>query len=120
MLLYCVRHGESTHNAEGRIQGQADIPLSDFGRRQSEAVAEALAALAIDAVYASPLRRALETAEIIARRVQLDVRTDARLMEIHAGIFQNRMRAEIQEQYPWCSAAVPPCATSLGWAIRGW
>lgn len=100
MLLYCVRHGESTHNAEGRIQGQADIPLSDFGRRQSAAVAAALGGLAIDAVYSSPLRRALETAEIIARQLQLAVRTDARLMEINAGIFQNRLRAEIQEQFP--------------------
>lgn len=100
MLLYCVRHGESTHNATGRIQGQADIPLSDFGRRQSQAVAEALAGLEIDAVYSSPLSRALETAEIIGRQLCLDVRTDPRLMEINAGIFQNRLRSEIQQRYP--------------------
>jgi 2,3-bisphosphoglycerate-dependent phosphoglycerate mutase len=100
MLLYCVRHGESTHNAAGRIQGQADIPLSDFGRRQSQAVAEALAAQGIDVIYSSPLCRALETAEIVARHLKLGVRTDARLMEINAGIFQNRLRAEIGERYP--------------------
>ena len=57
MWLYCVRHGESIHNAEGRIQGQLDVPLSDFGRRQGEAIAEALAVLPIDAIYASPLLR---------------------------------------------------------------
>ena len=41
MWLYCVRHGESVHNAEGRIQGQLDVPLSDLGRRQGSAIAEA-------------------------------------------------------------------------------
>ena len=58
MLLYCVRHGRSSYNAAGRVQGQSDVPLSDFGRRQSEAVARALAGSPIDALYSSPLRRA--------------------------------------------------------------
>ena len=57
MLLYLVRHGESTYNAEGRIQGQTDVPLSELGRRQSEAVADALRTQPVDAVYSSPLRR---------------------------------------------------------------
>jgi broad specificity phosphatase PhoE len=100
MLLYCVRHGESTYNAEGRIQGQSDVPLSDLGRRQGAAVAEDLAGRRIDALYASPLRRAWETAEIIARRLRLEVQLDARLQEIHAGIFQDRTRAELQVQCP--------------------
>jgi len=95
MWLYCVRHGESVHNAEGRIQGQADIPLSDFGRRQGEAIAAALAELPIDAIYASPLLRALETAEIVARRLSLPIRIDPRLKEIHIGVFQNRLRSEV-------------------------
>lgn len=68
MLLYLVRHGESTYNAEGRIQGQSDAPLSELGHRQTEAVAAALANLPIEAVYASPLRRALETAQRIAEK----------------------------------------------------
>lgn len=100
MWLYCVRHGESTHNAEGRIQGQADIPLSDFGRRQGEAIADALAEVPVGAIYASPLARALETAQIVARRLNLPIRIDSRLMEIHVGIFQNRLRSEVAELYP--------------------
>ncbi len=100
MWLYCVRHGESVHNAEGRIQGQADIPLSDFGRRQGEAIAAALAELPIDAIYASPLLRALETAQIVARRLNLPIRIDPRLKEIHIGVFQNRLRSEVAELYP--------------------
>ena len=100
MWLYCVRHGESVHNAEGRIQGQSDIPLSDFGRRQGEAIAAALAELPIGAIYASPLLRALETAQIVARRLKLPITIDPRLKEIHIGVFQNRLRSEVAELYP--------------------
>ena len=100
MLLYCVRHGQSIYNAEGRVQGQSDVPLSDFGRRQSEAVARALAGLPIEALYTSPLRRAMETAQVVADALDLEIRTDTRLKEINAGIFQDRLRAELEGLYP--------------------
>lgn len=100
MLIYCVRHGESTYNAEGRVQGQSDVPLSEFGRRQGEATASALAMVGVQVIYSSPLRRAYETAEIIARRTGCEIRTDPRLMEIHAGIFQDRLRRELIEAFP--------------------
>jgi probable phosphoglycerate mutase len=100
MLLYCVRHGESAYNAEGRIQGQSDVPLSEMGHRQSQAVAAALAGLPVEAIYASPLRRAMQTAEPVAERLKLPIRTDPRLMEIHAGAFQHKLRSELDELYP--------------------
>lgn len=100
MLIYCVRHGESTYNAEGRVQGQSDVPLSELGRRQGEATANALATVGIEAIYSSPLRRARETAEIIARRTVGDIRLDPRLMEINAGIFQDRLRRELLTEFP--------------------
>jgi len=100
MWLYCVRHGESVHNAEGRIQGQLDIPLSDFGRRQGLAIAEALAGYPIEAIYASPLLRAYQTAQIVERRLNLPIRIDPRLQEIHVGVFQGRLRREVAERYP--------------------
>ncbi|MGQ9563864.1 MAG: histidine phosphatase family protein [Thermogutta sp.] len=100
MLIYCVRHGESTYNAEGRVQGQSDVPLSERGRQQGEATANALAAAGIQMIYSSPLRRAWETAEIIARRTGCDIRLDPRLMEIHAGIFQDRLRRELMTEFP--------------------
>jgi len=100
MILYCVRHGQSTHNAEGRVQGQSDVPLSDFGRRQSEAVAQALAGLPIETIYTSPLRRALETARVVADATGLEIQTDPRLKEINAGIFQDRLRADLERLYP--------------------
>jgi len=100
VLLYCVRHGESLYNAEGRVQGQSDVALSEFGRRQSEAVAATLAEKPLDAIYSSPLRRAIETAEVVARRTGLPVRTDPRLKEVNAGVFQDRLRADLERKFP--------------------
>ena len=100
VLLYLVRHGETTYNAEGRIQGQSDARLSDLGRRQSQAVAESLAALPIEAVYASPLRRALETARYIAEMHGLTIQPDPRLMELDAGVFEGRLQSELAAVHP--------------------
>lgn len=100
MLLYCVRHGESTYNAEGRVQGQSDVPLSELGLRQGQAVAAALRQLPIDAVFSSPLQRAFKTAEIIAETLDLKIHTDDRLKELNAGIFQDRLRCDLERLYP--------------------
>lgn len=104
MKLYCVRHGETQFNSEGRIQGQYDSQLSPLGLRQCQAVAEALTGQAIDAVIASPLTRALRSAECIADHLQLKVVVEPRLMEINAGIFQTLTWHEIAERFPAESA----------------
>lgn len=100
MILYCCRHGESAYNAEGRIQGQSNVPLSPLGRRQSEALAEALSRFEIEAVYASPLKRAYETAEPVAAALGLPICTDERLMEINAGVLQGLRWEEVRQQHP--------------------
>jgi probable phosphoglycerate mutase len=100
MLLYCVRHGESAYNAEGRIQGQSDVSLSELGHHQSRAVAAALQGLPVEAIYASPLRRAMQTAQPVAEALGLPIRTDPRLMEVHAGVFQDRLRSELDGLFP--------------------
>jgi len=101
MFLYCVRHGESTYNVEGRLQGQSDLPrLSPLGVRQSEAVAAVLRSLPIDAIYASPLRRAMETAEVVADALRLEIRPDDRLKEVNVGIFRDKLRSELEVLYP--------------------
>lgn len=66
MLLTLVRHGETEWNRAGRIQGSTDIPLNELGREQARMAGELLARRSWDAVYTSPLRRAVETAEIVA------------------------------------------------------
>jgi broad specificity phosphatase PhoE len=100
MLLYLIRHGESLYNAEARIQGQSDVALSPLGLRQAETLANALAGERIDAIFASPLRRAMQTAEPIAERLGLAIQADDRLKEIHAGIFQGLLWAEIESRFP--------------------
>jgi broad specificity phosphatase PhoE len=114
MKLVCVRHGETLHNAEGRIQGQSDSQLSPLGRLQCTAVAAALAGQKFDAVIASPLSRARETAECIAEQLALAVEFDPRLMEIHAGVFQGLCWHEIDAHFPddavrWRSHDVDYC-----------
>jgi probable phosphoglycerate mutase len=100
MKIYLVRHGETVYNLAGRIQGQLDSELSPLGRRQCQAVAEALAQQPCDAVIASPLTRARESAQCIADRLQLEVRLEPGLMEINAGIFQGHCWRELDAQYP--------------------
>jgi len=100
MFLYLIRHGESTHNAEGRIQGHSDAPLSPLGWRQSDAAAQALADVPLDAVYSSPLRRAMQTALAIAAPHRLVVSADSRLMELNVGVFQDRLRSELALEFP--------------------
>jgi probable phosphoglycerate mutase len=101
MLIYLIRHGESSYNVEHRLQGQSDEPvLSARGREHAQSVAAAMAALPIEAIYSSPLRRALETARPVAEALKLSVVTDDRLKEINIGVFQGVLVSEIGERYP--------------------
>ncbi len=100
MILYCVRHGETVFNSGGRIQGQLDTPLSELGQRQCLAITSTFRGQPIEAVYSSPLQRALGSATRVADVLGLQVRTDPRLMEINAGIFQGLTWDEIAIKYP--------------------
>jgi broad specificity phosphatase PhoE len=96
--ILLVRHGQSTWNADGRWQGQADPPLSELGVAQAEAAARAVDG--VDAIWASDLERAHHTAKILASPRGLDVVADARLRERKAGEWTGLTRAQIDEQYP--------------------
>jgi broad specificity phosphatase PhoE len=98
--LILVRHGETEWNAQRRYQGQADVPLSELGRQQAELVAERLAGQGIDAVYASDLKRAWETAQIIAKKAGLQVLSEPRLRELKFGVLEGLTFDEAQVQYP--------------------
>jgi broad specificity phosphatase PhoE len=100
MLLYCVRHGESTYNLEGRVQGQSEVPLSERGRAQAEAVANHLATYDIEVIYTSPLTRAMQTAEPIAAACHLQLTVVDALKEIDVGVLQEVLHAEMAERYP--------------------
>src|ERR671917_2105987 len=104
-----VRHGQSEWNAVGRWQGQADPPLSDVGRQQARSAARSLGAL--DAIFASDLQRATETAMIIAAELGVGpVVVDPDLRERDAGEWSGLTRAEIEERYPGYLNATPSFA----------
>ncbi|HEV7133000.1 MAG TPA: histidine phosphatase family protein [Gaiellaceae bacterium] len=92
--LLLVRHGETDWNAEGRLQGHTDRPLNDFGRRQAAALAERLAGDPIDAIYASDLSRARETAEILGARLGLPVVLEPGLRERNWGTWEGLTGSE--------------------------
>ena len=100
MLLHCIRHGESTFNAEGRVQGHLNVPLSELGLRQATAVADACKELNAEAIYSSPLLRARQTADAIAATLGLAIIEEPGLVEINVGIFQGRLRKDLDRECP--------------------
>ena len=86
--LLLVRHGETDWNAEGRLQGHTDRPLSDYGRRQAQQLAGELKDEELEAIYSSDLARARETAEIVGERLGLPVVLDPDLREKDWGTWE--------------------------------
>ncbi|MFD1721037.1 histidine phosphatase family protein [Amnibacterium endophyticum] len=99
--LVLVRHGETEWNRTGRVQGRTDIPLNDTGRAQAREAGRRLADDAFDAVVASPLSRAAETARIIAREIGAsdDVELVDALVERDYGDAEGMTGAEIDAAF---------------------
>jgi broad specificity phosphatase PhoE len=102
VYLLLIRHGESVANAEQRLQGQFDSPLSDAGRDQARALGCRLLQERWDvaAIYASDLSRASETAEILGEMLDAPVTLDARLRDYDAGVLNGLTWDEIAARYP--------------------
>jgi broad specificity phosphatase PhoE len=98
--VYLARHGQTAYNLEGRFQGQQPVPLDETGRRQAGELAERAGAYEFAALWCSPLLRAQETAEVVAQRIGLEPREDARLMETDAGDWTNRSFADVRAEAP--------------------
>lgn len=97
--LFVFRHGETDWNREGRCQGQLDIPLSDTGRRQAEALAAELAGSGIEAILCSDLTRAAATGRVVAAALGVPIAFDPGLREAHLGAAQGLLFREIAERY---------------------
>lgn len=98
--ILLARHGESDWNRSKQWQGFADRPLTERGRRQAAELAERLEATELDAIYASDLQRARETAEIVARAKGLAVETRPDLREVDVGSWSGLTRAEAEARFP--------------------
>lgn len=98
--LCLVRHGETAWNAERRIQGQLDVPLSALGHAQARAAANWLAREDFSAIYSSDLARALHTAEAAAHLLKLPIRRQTALRERHYGVLQTLTYGEFERRHP--------------------
>ena len=98
--ILLIRHGETAWNAVRRLQGHTDIALNEEGLRQAEALARALADERIDAVVASDLQRAMQTAQAVAALHDLPLHTDAELRERCYGGFEGLLYSDIERRYP--------------------
>lgn len=98
-ILWLIRHG-APGGAEGLCYGRHDVALSEEGALQAKDLAERFASEPVDVIYASPLRRAMDTARILAERRRLAIETCGDFAEIDFGEFEGRSYEEIEALFP--------------------
>src|SRR5947207_5194656 len=98
--VFMVRHGATVMSAEDRFAGATDVALSDEGREQTRRLAERLSHEKVAAVYASPLGRTVETAQILAAPHNLKVQTRDGFREISHGRWEQMTRREVEKEFP--------------------
>src|SRR5438270_11918791 len=103
--VFMVRHGATVVSAEDRFAGATDVALSDEGREQTRRLAQRLSHEKITAVYASPLGRTVETAQILASPHKLEVQTRDGFREINHGRWEQMTRREVEARFPEEAAA---------------
>ena len=97
ITLYAVRHGETDYNQEDRVQGSHDSRLTEFGRAQARALAERFRGKKVDALFSSPLKRALETAKTISAALGgLEINVNEDFHELRCGEFEGVLYEEIK------------------------
>ena len=97
--IILARHGQTEWNVEEVFRGRIDIELNQTGAKQAELLAESLSGQNIEAVYSSPLKRAANTAEAIARRHSLKVETSPGLTDCDFGQWQGLHLKEVRKKY---------------------
>lgn len=97
--IMLVRHGETEWNVAETFRGRIDIELNETGLRQAKLLAEYLRQLKIEAIYSSPLKRALKTAQMIANYHQINVEITSGLIDLDFGKWQGLPHQEIKERY---------------------
>ncbi len=95
-----IRHGQTEWNRAERFRGHADIPLNDTGKTQGEKVAAFLANDKIDAIYASPLHRTVQTAQPLADTHHLDVVKSDELIDMDVGALEGLTIEEARQSFP--------------------
>ncbi len=97
--IILARHGETDWNVAEIFRGRTDIGLNETGVKQAELLAEYLSSQEIGSIYSSPLKRALRTAEIVARHNKLQVNIAPGLIDFDYGEWEGKANEEVQHQY---------------------
>lgn len=101
MKLYLLRHGESEGNREGRFRGRTDYALTERGMNQAESAGTYIKEnYCIDAVYSSPMKRAVQTADTVCRLIERDFTIMDEFNNIKLGDWEGQSKEYIQEHYP--------------------
>jgi len=100
MKLYIVRHGQTAWNKEEVFRGTKDIPLNDVGLKEAEALGVYLKGVSFDAIYTSPLSRATQTADAVARMVDISPQTEPNLIDLNFGTWQGVSHKEVKKKFP--------------------
>ncbi len=98
--FFLVRHGQTAWNKDQRFRGRKDVPLSDQGRREAEAVADAFSNESIDYIFASPLSRAMQTLEPLASRLGKEVVPLEGIIDMDFGDWEGMAGGEVKDKYP--------------------
>lgn len=105
LTVFLLRHGQTAYNVAGRLRGRADPQLDEQGRAQADALGRLFAGVALSRVLASPLQRAVETAEPLARAVGLSVEVMDALNDRDYGPWTGSDRGEVQQRFGSIDAA---------------
>jgi putative nucleotidyltransferase with HDIG domain len=100
VVIYVIRHGSTEHTEKKIISGQINIDLNKQGKQQAQAIIKPISNLGIEAIISSPLKRAKQTAEIIASELNLEIHEDARFTERNFGELQDLTWEQFAQQFP--------------------
>ena len=100
MRLILVRHGQTALNEKNVFRGRLDIPLNETGIQQANAIAERLCTFNINIIYTSPLKRALETAQVIGTKLNINTEIDNNLIDFDFGKWQGLTIGEVEKRFP--------------------
>lgn len=102
MAVYLARHGETDWNLKGLIQGHTDIPLNETGRQQALELAAAVKdkGISINRIYSSDMKRARETAEIVAKELSVETRALKGIQEVNLGRWEGHTWKQVRELFP--------------------
>ena len=99
-IIYLTRHGETEWNIEKRLQGRGDSPLTKDGIQRAKELRDRIKNIDIDVIYSSPIKRALNTANILRGNKNIDIVTDDSLMEMCFGDYEGKKIDIVQEENP--------------------